>query len=86
MRMILFLHILTGGLGLLSGYVALSVTKGASLHRRSGMLFVCVMLTMALTGMVISTVEGVGPEINVPSRNNSVTQPFSRAECYCRSW
>lgn len=67
MRMILLIHILTGGLGLLSGYVALSVTKGASLHRKSGMLFVCVMLTMAVTGMVISTVEGVGPEINVPS-------------------
>lgn len=67
MRMILLVHILTGGLGLLSGYVALSVTKGASLHRKSGTLFVCVMLTMAVTGMVISTVEGVGPEINVPS-------------------
>ena len=67
MRTILLIHILAGGSGLLSGYVALSVTKGATLHRRSGMLFVCVMLTMAITGMLISAVEGVAPEINVPS-------------------
>ncbi len=67
MRTILLIHILAGGAGLLSGYVALSVTKGATLHRRSGMLFVCVMLTMAITGMLISAVEGVAPEINVPS-------------------
>ena len=67
MQPILLIHILAGGLGLLSGYVALSVTKGATLHRRSGMLFVCVMLTMAVTGMLISAVEGVAPEINVPS-------------------
>ena len=65
--MILLVHILTGGLGLLSGYVALSVAKGAPLHRKSGMLFVCVMLTMSVTGMLISAVEGVAPAINIPS-------------------
>jgi len=42
-----------GGLGLLSGYAALSVTKGAALHRKIGMLFVCAMLTLAVTGMLI---------------------------------
>jgi uncharacterized membrane protein len=47
MRTILFVHILAGGLGLVSGYVALYATKGATLHRKSGMLFVCVMTTMA---------------------------------------
>jgi hypothetical protein len=31
------------------------------------MLFVCVMLTMAVTGLLISAVGGVAPEINVPS-------------------
>lgn len=67
MRMVLLLHILAGGLGLMSGYVALSATKGAALHRKSGMLFVCVMLTMAVTGMLISAVEGVAPAINIPS-------------------
>lgn len=67
MRMILLLHILARGLGLLSGYVALSASKGAPLHRKSGTLFVSVMLTMAVTGMLISAVEGVAPAINVPS-------------------
>jgi uncharacterized membrane protein len=65
--MTLLVHIVAGGLGLLSGYVALAATKGASLHRRSGMLFVCVMVTMSVTGMLISAFEGVAPAINVPS-------------------
>ena len=67
MRMILLVHILAGGLGLLSGYVALSATKGAPLHRKIGMLFVCVMLTMSVTGLLISAVEGVAPAINIPT-------------------
>ena len=67
MQTTLLVHILAGGLGLVSGYVALSVTKGASLHRRSGLLFVCVMSTMAITGMLISAVQGVAPAINIPS-------------------
>ena len=67
MRMILLVHILTASLGLLSGYFALSVAKGAPLHRKIGMLFVYVMLTMSLTGMLISAVEGVAPAINIPT-------------------
>lgn len=65
--MILLVHILTASLGLLSGYIALSVAKGAPLHRKIGMLFVYVMLTMSLTGMLISAVEGVAPAINIPT-------------------
>jgi uncharacterized membrane protein len=65
--MILLVHIVTASLGLLSGYVALSVAKGATLHRRLGMLFVCVMLTMSVTGMLISAVQGVAPVINIPT-------------------
>jgi len=65
--MILLVHILTASLGLLSGYFALSVAKGAPLHRKIGMLFVYVMLTMSLTGMLISAVEGVAPAINIPT-------------------
>jgi uncharacterized membrane protein len=67
MRIVLLVHILTASLGLLSGYVALSVAKGAPLHRKIGMLFVCVMLTMSVTGMLISAVEGVAPAINIPT-------------------
>jgi uncharacterized membrane protein len=67
MRMTLLVHIVAGGLGLLSGYVALCAAKGATLHRKSGILFVYVMATMAITGMLISAVEGVARAINVPS-------------------
>ena len=66
MRTMLLFHILAGGLGLISGYVALSAAKGASLHRKSGMLFVCTILPMAVTGMLISAIEGVAPAINIP--------------------
>lgn len=67
MRMTLMVHILAGGVGLISGYVALYSLKGAPLHRKSGMLFVYAMLPMSITGMLISAVEGVAPAINIPS-------------------
>jgi hypothetical protein len=67
MRTLLLTHIAAGGLGLLSGYVALSATKGAPLHRRVGMLFVCVMSVMAVTGAAIALLANVAPAINVPS-------------------
>lgn len=66
MSAILPIHILAGGLGLLSGYVALYASKGAPLHRKVGMFFVSVMLTMSITGFFISAVGGVAPTINVP--------------------
>lgn len=66
MHVILPIHVLAGGLGLLSGYLALYATKGAPLHRKIGMFFVCVMLTMSITGLLISAVGGVAPAINVP--------------------
>lgn len=64
--MILLVHILAGGLGLLSGYVALYATKGRTLHRKSGVLFVYTVLPMAITGLFISIFEGVAPAINIP--------------------
>ena len=67
MSTVLFVHIAAGGLGLVSGYIALASAKGGTLHRKIGMLFVYVMTTMAITGMLISAVEGVAPAINVPS-------------------
>lgn len=67
MRMTLVVHIIAGSLGIISGFVALYTTKGATLHRRAGMVFVCVMLTMALTGMTIAAVRGVAPAVNVPA-------------------
>ena len=53
MQALLPVHIVAGCLGILSGFVALYAAKGAPLHRRVGMFFVTVMLTMASTGMVL---------------------------------
>jgi len=52
--MILPVHILAGVLALLFGYVALFATKGATVHRRSGLLFVFAMVTLSLTGALVA--------------------------------
>lgn len=66
MRMDLVVHIVAGGLGLLSGFVALSAAKGASVHRKAGMVFVYAMITMALVGSGIAFFRGVAPAANGP--------------------
>jgi uncharacterized membrane protein len=53
----LIVHVSAGLAGLLTGYIALFAAKGGSLHRRSGLLFVYVMVVMALTGAVIAVWE-----------------------------
>ena len=65
--MAILMHVLAGGLALGTGYVALAATKGSSLHRRSGMLFVYTMLAMACSGTAIAAIQGVAPAINVPA-------------------
>ena len=67
MRITYFVHILAGTLGIVSGFVALYATKGARLHRRIGMVFVCAMLTTSLFGVTIAAVRGVAPAVNVPA-------------------
>lgn len=67
MRLTLLVHVFAGALGLLSGYVALAVSKGAPLHRKSGTVFVYVMVIMAVTGLLVSAVRGIAPAINVPT-------------------
>jgi uncharacterized membrane protein len=63
----LVLHIIAGSLGLVSGYTALYAAKGATLHRKSGMVFVSSMLAMAVFGFVISAGRNVAPAINIPA-------------------
>jgi uncharacterized membrane protein len=63
----LVVHILAGGIALVAGAVALSAAKGGRLHRRSGLLFVYAMVTMALGGAVIALVRGAAPSINAPA-------------------
>jgi tetratricopeptide (TPR) repeat protein len=66
MGMTLVVHIVAGSLGLLSGYVALSVAKGSDLHRKVGLVFVYVMVAMTATGLTIALTRDVAPKINVP--------------------
>lgn len=65
--MILPIHITAGALALVFGYIALYAAKGAALHRKAGIFFVYAMVTMSITGMLISAVEGVAPQINIPT-------------------
>jgi uncharacterized membrane protein len=62
---LLLAHVTAGGLGLVSGFIALHAGKGAPLHRRAGMFFVAVMLAMAATGIVLAILEGEWAVINV---------------------
>lgn len=54
----LLVHITAGGVGIITGYVALFAAKGARVHRRSGMLFVFSMVTMAVSGAVMAAFRG----------------------------
>jgi hypothetical protein len=56
--MVLPIHIAAGGLALILGAVALLAKKGASTHRRSGLLFVCAMVVMATTAAILGNVVG----------------------------
>ncbi len=57
MTMTLFVHIVAGGLGLISGYAALYTAKGEPMHRKAGRAFVYAMLTMSLCGMLIAAAQ-----------------------------
>jgi uncharacterized membrane protein len=48
------IHIVAGGLAIVLGAVALLASKGATVHRRSGLLFVYAMITMGLSGSVLA--------------------------------
>jgi hypothetical protein len=67
MRLTLVLHVVAGALGLISGYAALYAAKGGRLHRKSGVIFVATILTMAAAGFTVAVVRGVAPDINVPA-------------------
>jgi uncharacterized membrane protein len=48
------IHVIAGLLALAAGAVALFVVKGSRLHRKSGLVFVIAMLTMASTGALMA--------------------------------
>ena len=52
------IHIIGGSLAIIAGYVAMYSTKGATVHRKSGLLFVGAMLVMASTGGLMAALGG----------------------------
>ena len=59
-------HVTAGVLAIVAGFVALYAVKGRTLHRRSGTIFVYVMLVMSLTGAAMA-VGRAGAAINIPA-------------------
>jgi uncharacterized membrane protein len=51
------MHIAAGGFAIVLGGVALSVKKGGTLHRRSGLLFVYAMLVMGITASILEFIK-----------------------------
>jgi uncharacterized membrane protein len=51
------LHVIAGLFGLVSGALALFALKGATLHRKSGMVFVYTMLFMSASGAVMAALK-----------------------------
>lgn len=58
MPLLLPFHILSGATALVSGAVAMSATKGSSLHRKAGTVFAIAMLAMSSTGAGMAAAIG----------------------------
>ena len=56
--MLLSIHVAAGGLAIVLGAVALLVKKGGTVHRRSGLLFVCAMLVMGISASILGNMGG----------------------------
>jgi uncharacterized membrane protein len=61
MQVLLPVHIVAGGLAIVLGGIALLAAKGATLHRKSGILFVYAMLTMGISASILALRNGLNP-------------------------
>lgn len=66
MDLILLVHIAGASIALAAGFVAIAAPKGAAWHRKSGMVFVYGMLTMAILAVFMSAVRGGELLGNIP--------------------
>jgi hypothetical protein len=57
MNPLLLLHVTGGVIAIAAGLVALYALKGATLHRRTGTIFVCAMPSMSLSGTLMAAVK-----------------------------
>src|SRR5947208_1444159 len=76
--MLLPIHIAAGGLALVLGAVALSVKKGGTLHRRSGLLFVFVMLVLGISAAILGNLLGGLMAIYFVATALTTVRPVSR--------
>ncbi len=60
------IHVLGGSMGIVSGLVALYALKGATLHRKSGLVFVYAMLVMSLSGTLMA-IGRTSAAMNIPA-------------------
>jgi hypothetical protein len=68
---LLFLHILAGSIGLLTGTFAMVVRKGGNLHRASGNVFTVAMLSLATSDFCLAILksQGLATDVSGPQRN-----------------
>ena len=52
--MLLPIHIISGSIAIIAGFISVFAVKGLKLHRKSGMIFVSAMLILSGTGAVIA--------------------------------
>lgn len=57
MNPLLAMHITAGSVAILSGFASIFASKGGTLHRRSGTVFLYSMLGLGTTGAVIATIK-----------------------------
>jgi len=58
MHLLLQLHILAGGLAIITGGTALAAAKGGAVHRKSGIVFVCAMVAMGASASILAYAKG----------------------------
>ncbi len=74
---ILILHIGAGSVAILCGAIAVSVAKGARLHRVFGTLFVAAMLVMAVCGVALTGLWPQGTGVFLPLKASAAVGVFA---------
>jgi hypothetical protein len=63
MSPVIIVHVAAGGVALVAGFIALFAAKGATVHRKTGIVFVYAMIVMGLLGAAVAAAEAT--EISV---------------------
>src|SRR5438094_8178897 len=76
--LLLPIHVAAGGLALVLGALALSVKKGGTIHRRSGLLFVYATLVMGISAAILGNLLGGLMAIYFVATALTTVRPASR--------